>query len=66
MKTLIVLSHPNFNGSRLNKALFEAAKGVEGVTVRHLEGLYGSDTAKIDVKKEQELFFDAKMKNKRK
>ena len=59
MKTLIVLSHPNFNDSRLNKALFEAAKGVEGVTVRHLEDLYGADTAKIDVKKEQELFFDA-------
>ena len=48
MKTLVVLSHPNFAASRLNKALANAAKSA-GAEVRHLEGLYGTDALKIDV-----------------
>ena len=42
MKTLVILSHPNFAASRVNKALSQVAKGAAGVEVRHLEGLYGS------------------------
>ena len=45
MKTLVVLSHPNFAASRLNKALANAAKSA-GAEVRHLEGLYGTDALK--------------------
>ena len=48
MKTLIVLSHPNFKNSRLNKALIDAAKSVSDVTVRHIEAVYGNDAGAID------------------
>ena len=58
MKTLVVLSHPNFAVSRLNKALANAAKNA-GAEVRHLEGLYGTDALKIDVAAEQEAFLRA-------
>ena len=58
MKTLVVLSHPNFAASRLNKALANAAKNA-GAEVRHLEGLYGTDALKIDVAAEQEAFLRA-------
>lgn len=54
MKTLVILSHPNFAASRANKALSRVAKGAVGVEVRHLEGLYGSDVARIDVRAEQD------------
>ena len=60
MKTLVVLSHPNFAASRLNKALANAAKNA-GAEVRHLEGLYGTDALKIDVAAEQEAFLRAMM-----
>ena len=55
MKTLVVLSHPNFAASRLNKVLANAAKSA-GAEVHHLEGLYGTDALKIDVAAEQEAF----------
>ena len=55
---LVVLSHPNFAASRLNKALANAAKNA-GAEVRHLEGLYGTDALKIDVAAEQEAFLRA-------
>ena len=54
MKTLVILSHPNFAASRVNKALSRVAKAAADVEVRHLEGLYGSDVARIDVRAEQE------------
>ncbi len=54
MKTLAILSHPNFAASRVNKALSQVAKGAAGVEVRHLEGLYGSDVARVDVRAEQD------------
>ena len=54
MKTLVILSHPNFAASRVNKALSQVAKGAAGMEVRHLEGLYGTDTARIDARTEQD------------
>ena len=58
MKTLIVFSHSFFGGSRVNKALLEAASEVENVTIRNLEELYGHDPLNIDVKTEQKLIED--------
>lgn len=54
MKTLVILSHPNFAASRVNKALSRVAKAAADVEVRHLEGFYGSDVARIDARAEQE------------
>ena len=54
MKTLVILSHPNFVASRVNKALSRVAKAAADVEVRHLEGLYGLDVVRIDVRAEQE------------
>ncbi len=54
MKTFVILSHPNFAASRVNKALSQVAKGAAGVEVRHLEGLYGTDTTRIDARAEQD------------
>ena len=54
MKTLVILSHPNFAASRVNKALSRVAKAAADVEVRHLEGLYGSDIARIDARAEQD------------
>ncbi len=59
MKTLIVFSHTFFEGSRVNKALIEAAKTVNNVTIRNLEELYGHDSSKIDVKLEQKFLEEA-------
>ena len=59
MKTLVILSHPNFAASRVNKALSQVAKSAAGVEVRHLEGLYGTDTARIDARTEQDALLGA-------
>ncbi|CZE46239.1 NAD(P)H-dependent oxidoreductase [Campylobacter geochelonis] len=59
MKTLIVFSHQYFKTSRTNKAMLEAVKGLEGVEVRNLDQIYGSDIFKIDIKKEQEFLNQA-------
>ena len=59
MKTLVILSHPNFAASRVNKALSRVAKAAADVEVRHLEGLYGSDVARIDVRAEQDALTGA-------
>lgn len=59
MKTVIIMSHPYYENSRTNKALFEAAKGVQDVTIRHLEAIYGFDTRSFDVKTEQNLLQNA-------
>jgi len=55
MKTLIILSHPNLEASKFNKALVEGIKDLENVTIRHLEELYGSDIKAFDVETEQKL-----------
>ena len=54
MKTLVILSHPNLAASRVNKALSQVAKAAADVEVRHLEGLYGLDIARIDARAEQD------------
>ncbi|QKF61893.1 NAD(P)H-dependent oxidoreductase [Campylobacter curvus] len=59
MKTIVIMSHPYFEDSRINRALFEAAKGVPDVSVRHLEAIYGSDTRAFDAKAEQDLLIGA-------
>ena len=59
MKTLVILSHPNFAASRVNKALSQVAKAAAGMEVRHLEGLYGTDTARIDARTEQDALLGA-------
>ncbi|WP_114571325.1 NAD(P)H-dependent oxidoreductase [Exiguobacterium flavidum] len=51
MNTLVLVSHPNLNESRLNRKLLEAIP--EGVTVRDLYAIYPD--GKIDAEKEQEL-----------
>ncbi|BCX78870.1 NAD(P)H-dependent oxidoreductase [Campylobacter sp. 19-13652] len=56
MKTLVLLSHPNYANSRVNKALFSTASSIGGdISVRHIEAVYGLDTSKIDAKTEQAL-----------
>lgn len=59
MKTVVIMSHPDYQNSRMNKALFEAAKTVPNVTVRHLEAIYGYDIKAFDVKKEQKFLEEA-------
>ena len=54
MKTLVILSHPNLAASRVNKALSQVAKFAADAKMRHLEGLYGTDTTRIDARVEQD------------
>lgn len=56
MKTLVLLSHPDYTNSRVNKALFNTASSIGGeIAVRHIESVYGLDTGKIEPKTEQAL-----------
>lgn len=57
-KTLIILSHPNIDNSKFNKALMDGVKDLENVTIRHLEGIYGSDMKAFDVEAEQKLLLE--------
>lgn len=55
MKTLIVLAHPDFGNSKVNKALIESLpKDTENLTVHNLYEKYPD--AKIDVAAEQKRF----------
>ncbi len=56
-KTLIILSHPRFAGSRANRALTEAAMQLPDVEIAHLEGLYPD--GQIDVEREVARVFGA-------
>lgn len=58
MKTLVIVSHPNLEASIANKALVESIKGLENVTVRHLENIYGSDIKSFNVEEEQKLLLE--------
>lgn len=53
MNTLIIVSHPYPQQSRVIKALQKTAETVSGVTVRNLESLYGPDATRFDVAAEQ-------------
>ncbi|TCP92175.1 glutathione-regulated potassium-efflux system ancillary protein KefF [Cricetibacter osteomyelitidis] len=53
MKTLLVVSHPNFAQSRVIKALAEAAGSLQDVEIRNIDVLYGKDFTAIDVEAEK-------------
>lgn len=53
MKTLVIVSHPAFEQSRVTRALAQVAQDHPNVSVRHLEALYGNDPSRIDVAQEQ-------------
>ncbi|MBE6079324.1 MAG: NAD(P)H-dependent oxidoreductase [Veillonella sp.] len=55
MKTVVLLFHPNFEASRINKAFEQAISG--DYTVRHMYDLYPD--FKIDVAKEQAVLTEA-------
>ncbi|KFZ37868.1 MdaB protein [Shewanella mangrovi] len=55
VSTLVIVSHPYPERSRMTKGMQQAAERVAGVTVRNLETLYGFDTRAIDAAKEREL-----------
>ena len=57
--TLVIVSHPDYDNSTYTKALAEAAEGVDGVTIRNIDQLYGTDTAAIDVQAETDLMEQA-------
>ncbi|QKV92588.1 NAD(P)H-dependent oxidoreductase [Streptomyces sp. NA02950] len=56
MRTLVVLAHPGLARSRVNAALAEAARPVEGVTVHDLYAAYPDLT--LDVEREQRLLLE--------
>lgn len=51
MKTVVILAHPDLTTSRINRALADAVRGLEGVEVRDLQALYPDHV--IDVAAEQ-------------
>jgi glutathione-regulated potassium-efflux system ancillary protein KefF len=53
MKTLVIVSHPTPQQSVAISALQQTAAGMDSVTVRHLDVLYGSDIGHFDVATEQ-------------
>jgi len=53
MKTLIIVSHPQPQQSVAIAALQQAARGVEGIVIRHLDALY-ADSDMIDLAAEQQ------------
>ncbi|MFF7649983.1 NAD(P)H-dependent oxidoreductase [Streptomyces sp. NPDC007983] len=56
MRTLVVLAHPDLDASRVNAALAEAARPVEGVTLHDLYATYPD--LRIDVEREQRLLLE--------
>ena len=55
-RTLVLLAHPDLDGSRVNSALADAVRGLDGVTVRDLAAVRGE--AGFDVAEEQRLLVD--------
>lgn len=53
MKTLVIVSHPFYQQSRVTKALVQAASEVDNVEIRNIDELYGTDFSKIDIIAEQ-------------
>ncbi|MCV6601326.1 MAG: NAD(P)H-dependent oxidoreductase [Cohaesibacter sp.] len=51
MKVLLYLAHPNFDRSGINRPMFEAARGIDGVTCVDLYACY--PTLEIDRDREQ-------------
>lgn len=59
MKTLVVVSHPFYQQSRVTKALVEAIAQVKDVEIRHIDALYGTDFNAIDIVAEQKAHENA-------
>lgn len=55
VKTLLIVSHPYPERSVMIKSLAQAAKGIENITIRNLEEIYGFDTRAIDANLEYRL-----------
>ncbi|MGG1678514.1 NAD(P)H-dependent oxidoreductase [Neobacillus sp. NRS-1170] len=53
MKTLVIVTHPNIENSRINKTWMEAIQNQDNVTIHQLYTTYPDQ--KIDVSKEHEL-----------
>lgn len=58
MKTLIIFSHSYYQQSRINRSMLEIANLQPDVTIRNLDGLYGTDFNEIDVAEEQKLLIE--------
>jgi glutathione-regulated potassium-efflux system ancillary protein KefG len=60
-KNIIFFAHPNFNESRMNKALIQEATKLKDVKVRDLYSLYGSQkfNSSLDVKEDRSLIEEA-------
>ncbi|MFI0775113.1 NAD(P)H-dependent oxidoreductase [Streptomyces sp. NPDC021212] len=56
MRTLVVLAHPDLAASRVNAALAETARPVDGVTLHDLYAAYPD--LRIDVEREQRLLLE--------
>jgi putative NADPH-quinone reductase len=56
MKTLVILTHPNFEQSIVNKRWIEALQGKPDVTIHSLYEAYPSE--QIDVEREQQLMIE--------
>lgn len=57
MKTLVLLFHPEFQNSTINKKMYDTINGIRDVTIRNMYELYPD--FKIDVKQEQKYMEDA-------
>lgn len=56
MKTLIILDHPNYSNSKINRILIDEAKNHGEITIHNLNEVYPDE--KIDKDKEQELLLN--------
>ncbi|MDF2675381.1 MAG: putative NADPH-quinone reductase [Clostridiales bacterium] len=56
MKTLVIVAHPNMNGSRINKRFMEEIEKQPDVTINNLYETYPDE--KIDILREQQLLLD--------
>lgn len=59
MKTLVIVSHPTPDQSKVIKALQLTAEKTSDVTVRNIESLYGSDLNGFDIAAEQQAHEEA-------
>lgn len=57
MKTLVLLFHPDFENSKVNKQMYDAIADQENVTIRNMYELYPD--FKIDVPTEQKYMEEA-------
>lgn len=56
--TLIILSHPDIENSKYNKALVNCVENLDNVTLHHLDNSYGVVTNNFDIEKEQKLLME--------